>query len=299
MSTVEQIAAWHRLIIAYNKKTGVLDEQIAALDGKVDRYRNRRAKKGQQRQTLRRKRQNAADAILLTLVKADPAERQSLLDQQGERLTTLLPSSLHQLLQHQDAPASPAATADANRQSPANGLDDDAAGTPDDSAQADLPDSATDAAADKPQSPTANVVGDAPSEQKTRPDKANDPAPVNPNDRPTAKQIQYIEVLIEKFPDQAQKIGIDAKSLRTMTKRTGELGNKAARTAVRPGTRRPRQSGAPADQRALRTLPAVHRTPRRSSPIASGPERFDTNRPDIHAGSALPSTGCGDRRCHP
>ena len=155
----------------------------------------------------------------MTLVKADPAERQSLLDQQGERLTTLLPSSLHQLLQHQDAPASPAATADANRQSPANGLDDDAAGTPDDSAQADLPDSATDAAADKPQSPTANVVGDAPSEQKTRPDKANDPAPVNPNDRPTAKQIQYIEVLIEKFPDQAQKIGIDAKSLRTLTKR--------------------------------------------------------------------------------
>ena len=53
MSTDEQIAAWQRLIIAYNKKTGVLDEQIAALDGKVDRYRNRRAKKGQQRQTLR------------------------------------------------------------------------------------------------------------------------------------------------------------------------------------------------------------------------------------------------------
>ena len=218
MSTVEQIAAWHRLIIGYDMKTGVLDEQIAALDGKVDRYRNRRAKKGQQRQILRRKRQNAADAILLTLVKADPADRQSLLDQLGERLTTLLPSSLHQLLQHQDAPASPAAAADANRQSPANGLDDDAAGTPD-GAQADLPDSATDAAADKPPSPTANVVGDAPSEQKTRSDKANDPAPVNPNDRPTAKQLQYIEVLIKKSPDQAQKIGIDAKSLPTLSKR--------------------------------------------------------------------------------
>ena len=262
-SSAQQIAAKERQIIAYDKKTDEFDQQIDTLQKKEDGYRNRRLRKQQRRKAISHKRQDAADAILLILFRAEKTERQRLVDHLGKHLTTLSPEALlNQPSKNggtppavrpevagdstpQDAKGSAAPATGDSREAPATtSVNRDDSRTPDDTATAASPDSATDAAEGVPQSPVNNVHGDAaPSEQKAQPARADDPASVKPDDRPTEKQINYVKSLIAKNPDRAEKIGVDAKSLPTLSRRKASwiikhLTSASAHTSARPTRRR-------------------------------------------------------------
>ena len=231
MTTQEQIAAKAAQIIAYVKRIATLDKQCGDLKKKEDRYKNRRVKKEQEIKTLQNKSAGAYDAILLALVKAEPAEHRRLAAQVDECLTTFRSSSPlneprmdgEQLpdvgpdvtvdSQHQDAPNSQTATTDDNQESPTTSLDGDAPGTPDENATADSPTSPTAAADDKPHPPPNRAAaGAAPSGQKS-------PRPGEPDEGITQKQIPFIIDLIARNPAPAKRIGITPESVRSLSRR--------------------------------------------------------------------------------
>ena len=89
----------------------------------------------------------------------------------------------------------------------------DPRGTP-----ATAPGSDTGPAEDKPASLAGPAqVAAAPSPTRTPPAGPN--ASAEPGDKPTQRQFKYIEDLRSKYPDKAKEIGIDSKSLSTLSKR--------------------------------------------------------------------------------
>ena len=167
---------------------------IDALQAKETRIRNQRMKLEQQVKRLREQCEAARDVVLLDYLKnrlrQHPEEREALQKSLADRELTDEQRMLFNLPPRdadRAASAGPNAVTDATRQTPqpaANHADEEPSGTQDAAvAEADPPDAAPDAAADKPPEPVTKRNRKTASARKkaVRPAKVSDPAAVEAN----------------------------------------------------------------------------------------------------------------------
>lgn len=206
------------------------ERKIAELTAKENKCKNRRQKEEQKLKPLLRRLNARRDSLQLTalrhLLENDPdvlAKLRNTLDQldlsnEDRALVDLPPKPKDNLGAATDVPGSGSDTPSPTPRSRADNSGKDAlpAGNQDRTPAAS-PDSTGDAAAATPSSPTSHVDGDAAPSQPMARAAATSASP-EPGDKPTEKQLKFLKDLIAKYPDKAQKIGIDSESLSTLSK---------------------------------------------------------------------------------
>ena len=206
--------------------------KIANLTEKCIKLKNRISKLQQTLKTLRKESEAERDALILADAKnrlqSDPEEfkmfrtrlnRQPLTDEQ-RALFDSDPKDAGDA--ERDAPDSATSAATDTPRSTANSVDGAPAGTPDaGAAAAATPDSTEHAAPDESRSRANHLDGDAaPTKQRsTQAAAPSQPASDGQDPSATPKQIDFVEALIAKRPEEARNIGIDAASLATLSRK--------------------------------------------------------------------------------
>lgn len=208
------------------ERIAALKAKIAELTEKWTKLKNRISKLEQTRRTLLKQSKVERDRLILADARSridnDPKElemfRQRLTDEERASFDSVS-KDVRDI--ERDTPDSPTHAATTPRPA-ANSVDGAPADAPDaDAADADTPDPTANAAPDESRSRDDDLDGDAaPAKQRpTQVAATNHTAPDTQDPRATVKQLDFIKALIIQSPEEARKIGIDATSLSTLSRK--------------------------------------------------------------------------------